>query len=162
MADYRGDSSHMVLMGRVASVAPTGVDVQVERWYQGPGGATVSFGPDGFGDQGAACQDPWPAVGSRWIWVAWVPELGARPQTNLCTPKAAIESPEGEAMLASIVRAFGTGTPVEPPSETAPEPPPAPPAGELALVAIIAAVTLAPLALFGAVILLARRRDARA
>jgi hypothetical protein len=161
MAEYRGDSSHMVLMGRVASVAPTGVEVQVERWFQGPGGAMVSFAPDGFGDQSAACQDPWPTVGGRWIWVAWVPELGAHPQTNLCTPKAAMDSAEGDAMLAAIVTSFGTGTTVDPPDEPAPEPPPTPPARELVLVAIVAAVTLAPLALFVAVILFARRRKAR-
>ncbi len=163
MASYRGNSNHMVLEGRVASVAATGVEVQVERWFQGPGGATISFAPDGFGDQSAACQDPWPKVGSRWIWVAWVPEVGARPQTNLCTPKAALGTAEGDAMVASIVSAFGTGTTVDPPTVPAPESPSvASPAGDLVTLAIGGAVTLSAIALFAGVILIARRRQSGA
>ncbi len=162
MATYRGDSNHMILEGRVAAVAPDGVEVAVERWFQGPGGATISFAPDGFGEQSAACQDPWPTVGSRWVWVAWVPEVGARPQTNLCTPKAALDTPEGDAMSAAIVSAFGAGTTVDPPIEPESESPaPAPSPGELVVVAVVGAVTLAALAVFAAVILIARRRESR-
>ena len=158
MAAYRGDSSRMVFSGQVAAVAPTGVDVQVETWFQGPGDARITFAADGFGDQSAACQDPWPKVGSRWIWVASVSEPGARPQTNLCMPKASLDTPEGAEMVADAEAAFDGGTSVGPAPPDEPVPVVGgPPLGGIGVAAVFGAVGLAVIALFTGVVLLGRR-----
>jgi hypothetical protein len=157
MDAYRGDSTAMVFAGQVATVAPSGVEVQVETWFQGPGDHRITFAADGFGDQSAACQDRWPTVGSRWIWVAWVPEPGAQPHTNICQPKALLDTPEGAEMLASARDAFEGGVTVEPPP---PEPPPAvsgPPLGGVGPAVVFAGVGLAVVTLFAGVAVLARR-----
>jgi hypothetical protein len=161
---YKGDSNHMIFTGTVMAATKAGVDVAVEQWFQGPNLASVTFGPDGFGDQSAACQDPLPRVGSRWLWIAFVGENG-QPGSNSCTPKWTLDSPEGDTAVADATRAFGVTTPATPPPTDPPPAAPVQPAtadSPIMPAAIAGGVALAAVVLFGAVALIARRRGPRA
>jgi hypothetical protein len=121
----------------------------------------VALAADGFGDQSAACQEPWPPVGSHWIWIAFIPEPGQAPQVNLCTPKAQIGTPEGEAMLAEVGEVFGPGRSAPPVLEgTAGSPAitPEPSLDARVLLLPLAAAAGVGVVLFGAVYALGRSR----
>lgn len=153
----RGDPATEILVGRVMTAGATGVEVEVERWYQGSGDRFVRFRPDGFGDQGSACQIPLPRIGSRWIWVAAAGEGGEDPWVGLCTRQGELSEEPGVELLAEVERAFGAGRPAPTPPTTDPVPPGAS-VDAVPIVAALAGVGLVGLAVFGAVGLLARRR----
>lgn len=157
MAAYRGDPLKLVFVGTIASAGPAGVEVAVERWFQGASAAVVRLAGEMFGDGGASCQTPLPPVGSRWIYVAYIANPGEQPQVNLCTPHARMDTPEGEAMTKEALAAFGSGAPpVGPPAgpEVEPTPPLLGPAIALGGAALLGVV------LFGAVAVIGRRRRA--
>jgi hypothetical protein len=156
MEVHRGDPLKTIFSGRVASIAGDGVVVAVEEWFQGGSEPAVRLAPDGFGTQSAACQESLPLVGSRWIYVAFTPKPGDSPQVNLCTPKAALDTDQGQAMLAEARKVFGPGLipEVDDPEVAGP----APTASPIGLAAVAGGVVLAVIGLFGAVVLLGRRR----
>lgn len=155
MAAYRGDPLKLVFVGTIASAGPAGVEVAVERWFQGASAAIVRFASEMFGDQSAACQTPLPPVGSRWIYVAYIGNPGEQPQVNLCTPHARMDTPEGEAMATEALAAFGSGAPpVGPPA--GPEVEPTPPL--LGPAVALGGAALLGLIVFGAVVAVGRRR----
>lgn len=121
MRAYAGHSDRVIFSGTIAPASGQDVVVLVDRWFQGGSGLTVALDGSGFGNQSAACQVPRPAAGSRWLYVAFVPVVGAPPQVNQCTPQAALDSADGQAMLADAIATFGGGG--------APTPSSAPPAG---------------------------------
>jgi hypothetical protein len=111
MAAYRGDPLKLVFIGTIASAGPAGVEVAVERWFQGASAASVRLAGEMFGDGGASCQTPMPPVGSRWIYVAFIANPGEQPQVNLCTPHARLDTPEGQTMTNEALATFGPGAP---------------------------------------------------
>lgn len=158
---YVGDPAHHVFSGTVVDSGARGVVVAVDRWFQGSGEPIVRLGGE-FGGQSAACELQPPPIGSRWLYAAYLPESGGLPRVNLCTPQAPLDgAPDGEGagLEAQAIVAFGGGRP--PPTEL-PVPPPASldPAttGPAAMAAIAVAMTAAIVALFGAVVIAARRR----
>ena len=155
MAAYRGDPLKLVFLGTIARAGPGGVDVAIERWFQGGFATMVRLDGETFGDQSAACQVRLPDVGTSWVFVAFIPEPGGEPQVNLCTPHALRFTMEGQVMFDEIVATFGEGAVAGGPSpgpetESAPD--------VLMVGASVAAAALAGLALFGVAAALARRR----
>jgi hypothetical protein len=162
MGSYVGDPQKLVFTGTVRASGQAGVAIAVEEWFQGNRGAVLEFPGDGrspgsFGPNGAGCQEGYPPIGSRWIWVATIPKPGEQPQINLCTPKAMLDTPEGAAMLADARGAFGGSST---PGTDVPREPATPAAGgdPTLLVAVAAGLVAAVLVLFGGVALVARRR----
>lgn len=157
MAAYRGDPLKLVFVGTIASAGPEGVEVAVERWFQGASAAVVRFAGEMFGDQSAACQTPLPPVGSRWIYVAFIANPGEQPQVNLCTPHARLDTPEGQTMTNEALAAFGSGAPPvgEPPGPAVEATP-----AWLGPAAAVGIAALLGLVVFGAVTALGRRRRA--
>jgi hypothetical protein len=155
MAAYRGDPLKLVFMGTIANAGPGGVDIAVERWFQGASAAVLRLAGDMFGEQSAACQTPVPPVGSRWIYVAFIPNPGQQPQINLCTPHARLDTLEGQAMALEVMAAFGPGAP---PIGTSPGPDVEPTPDLLGPAAAIGAAVLLGLVVFGAVLAVGRRR----
>jgi hypothetical protein len=147
-----------------------GVPVEIERWFVGPRAAPVVWlSGQSFGD-GASCGIAEPPPGSSWLWVARPVEDGTL-GTGLCSPSGRLDTPEGQAMLAEAIAAYGAVPPVAPPEVTqAPEAfsnptpvanptPAATPAAEArdrTAVTILGALLLGSLALFGGLVLLAR------
>jgi hypothetical protein len=157
MAAYRGDPLKLVFLGTIASAGPGGVEVAVERWFQGGFAPVVRLDGEMFGDQSAACQIRMPEVGTSWVFVAFIPEPGGEPQANLCTPHALRFTIEGQVMLNEILATFGQGAAAGGPS---PGPDIEPSPDVLVAGATVAAAALAGLALLGVAAALARRRRA--
>jgi hypothetical protein len=87
--------------------------VTVTRWYKGgglleprawlhPGGFSVTGG-------GADCSVPPLPVGTEFIFIAYA--LEGMYSVGLCSPHAAVATPEGQSMVADAVRVFGGGGP---------------------------------------------------
>jgi hypothetical protein len=157
IAAIRGDPAREVLVGQVMTAGPTGVEVQVERWYQGRGDRFIRFGPDGFGDEGSACQIPLPRIGSRWIWIPYAGD-GGELSVGLCTQQADLSEPPGAELLATVEAAFGGGN--APPTPPATDPTPPAPVDVVPVAAALAGVGLVGFVVFGGVAFLARRRRA--
>lgn len=137
-----------------------GVPVAVERWFWGAGAAPVVWlSANSFGDS-AACGVNVPPPGSRWIWVTWLPGNQGDYGTGLCSPSGDLDTPEGQAMFEEAVATF-SGAPI-PSIEAAPTAAPADPApsGDPTGLLVGGAIAMASLALFGAIVLAARRRPA--
>jgi hypothetical protein len=160
MAENAGDPTKVVVSGTILPSGRPGVDVAVDRWFQGPGGAVLALAPDGFSDLGggADCRVPYPAAGSSWIFVAYVANPGEQPQVNLCTPQGDLATPEGQAMLADAVAAFGEGISPLPSSPPATDPVGAAGATLAGLAPVVGAVAVAAI-VFGGLALVLRRRD---
>lgn len=141
-----------------------GVPVQVDRWFWGQGAAPVVWlAESSFGD-GASCGTTPPAQGSRWLWIAWRPGNNGDFGTGLCSPAYDLGTPEGQAVFAEAVTVFTGVAPPTPTVVTAAEsidpattPDPAAAARDQAAVTIIGGLLVGSLALFGALIVVARR-----
>lgn len=140
-----------------------GVPVQVDRWFWGQGAAPVVWlAESSFGD-GASCGTTPPAEGSRWLWIAWRPGNNGDFGTGLCSPAHDLGTPEGQAVFAEAVALFNGVAPPTPAAATAEtiDPPTAPDpaaaARDQAAITIIGGLLVGSLALFGALILIARR-----
>jgi hypothetical protein len=157
-----------VFAGTAGPREARGVPVRVERWFQGKGAApTVWLAGGSFngipGISNSCGIDP-PPAGSSWLWVGWPAEDGTF-GTGLCSPAARLDSPEGQAMLAEAVTAFGEApapaAETAPPTAEAPLPTAAPGPADIArdqtAIAVLSALLLGSLALFGGVVLAARR-----
>jgi hypothetical protein len=144
-----------------------GVPVAVDQWFWGAGASTVVWlSSQSFGD-GASCGVGAPPPGSRWIWVTWRQENEGDFLTGLCSPSGNLATPEGQAMLDEAVATFANGVlpsaAALPPVESAPtSPPPADraPAADQTGFLVGGAIAIATLALFGGIVLAARRRPA--
>ncbi|MEX2011063.1 MAG: hypothetical protein WEF51_02375 [Chloroflexota bacterium] len=155
MAAYRGDPLKLVFVGTITASGPAGVEVAVERWFQGASAAVVRLAGEMFGEQSAGCQTPLPPVGSRWIYVAFIANPGEQPQVNLCTPHARLDTPEGQSMTNDALAAFGSGAPpVGPPEDPEVEAMPA----WLGPAAAVGMAVVLGLVVFGAVVAVGRRR----
>jgi hypothetical protein len=146
---------------------PRGVPVAVDRWFWGDGAEPVVWLSDNsFGD-GAACGVSVPPPGSHWIWVTWRQEDSGDFATGLCSPAGNLATPEGQAMLEEALATFtGAALPTAaavPSVDAAPTTPPAAdpatPADQTGLL-VGSAIAVATLALFGGIVLAARRRPA--
>ncbi len=157
-----------IFSGTAGDHQPRGVPVQVDRWFWGQGAAPVVWLTESsFGD-GAACGTNPPAQGSRWLWIAWRPGNNGDFGTGLCSPAHDLGTPEGQAVFAEALEVFNgvaPPTPVEatetvdpaiaPDPATAPDPAAA--ARDQAAVTILGGLLLGSLALFGGLVLIARR-----
>lgn len=144
-----------------------GVPVQVDRWFWGQGAAPVVWlAESSFGD-GASCGTTPPAEGSRWLWIAWRPGNDGDFGTGLCSPAHDLGTPEGQAVFAEALAVFNGVAPPTPteaaPAETvepATAPDPAAVARDQAAITIIGGLLVGSLALFGVLVLIARRSRA--
>jgi hypothetical protein len=103
-------ATNQVYVGVAGAAIPGGTPMIVEAWFSGPGEAPeVLLAASSFGDSASCGIEPLP-VGSSWIMSAQVPEPGAVPVTGMCQPHAALETPEGQAMLAEATAAYGPAT----------------------------------------------------
>lgn len=152
IATYAEDPATVVMQGTVRNIGPDQQGTfQVERWYQGevPSGPIVPV----RGGNGADC-GLFMTAGQQLLVVAYRGEDGIL-QPSICAPSGDLSTPEGRALVAEAVAAFGPGIapgePGPPSSET--------PGGiDLATVLIVGFVGLVGLVLvLGAVVLL--RRD---
>jgi hypothetical protein len=141
-----------------------GVPVEIQRWFWGRGSAPIVWlSGDSFGD-GAACGINEPPPGSSWLWLASPADDGTF-GTGICSPSWRLDTPEGQAMLAEAVTLFGPDSEVEPatpvPTSDAPlptaEPGPADVARDRTAVTILIALLLGSAALFGGLLIVARR-----
>ncbi|HEY3163666.1 MAG TPA: hypothetical protein VGJ71_04865 [Candidatus Limnocylindrales bacterium] len=143
-----------------------GVPVQVTHWFHGKGAAPlVWLAAESFnGNAGvsSSCGVNAPPAGSSWLWVAY-PAGNGDLGTSVCSPAGDLGTSEGQTMLKEAVAAYGGDVPdpqSSTPAETAPAAPapsPADVARDQASVAILGALLLGSLALFGGIVLIARR-----
>ena len=165
MKDY-ANADNAVFTGIAGVMEVRGVPVEVDQWLWGTGAAPVVWlTANSFGD-GASCGVTPPTPGTSWIWVAWLPGNSGDFGTGLCSPHQRLDSAEGQAMLEEAVAVFGV---TEPPGGPTPQPTTAPAApaapaeeppvaGGIPTLAIVGGgVTLATVALFGGLVLVARR-----
>ena len=160
-----------VFAGTAGPLDARGVPVRVERWFQGKGAApTVWLARGSFNGKAGVfntCGVEAPPAGSSWLWVAYPGENGDF-GTGLCSPAGDLASPEGAAMFREAVAAFGGEAPgpADPmPAATAdaalPTPGPADIARDRSAVTIIGGLIAGSLAMFGGLVLIARRSRAR-
>jgi hypothetical protein len=103
-------TEHQVYVATAGQSTPQGTPMAVEAWFAGPGAApVVLLGAASFGDSAGCGTEPF-APGSRWIISAWAGDPTQPPTTGLCSPHAQLGTPEGEAMLAEAVTAYGDGS----------------------------------------------------
>jgi len=164
MAESAKDPNSVIFSGTIQPSGRPAVDVAVDRWFKAGGGPIATLAADGFSDQGggAGCEVSYPAVGSSWIFVAYLlPETGTQPHTSLCSPQANLDTPEGQAMLAEAIAVFGEAAspPTSPASPTGPVESVGTVVGVLA--PIVAAVAVVGIVLAGLTVFL-RRRDGEA
>lgn len=156
MAAY-ANPDHAIFSGTAGPRDARGVPVRVSQWFSGPGAAAVVYLADGsFGD-GASCGTTAPGAGTEWVWIAYVDPEGGDPMAGLCSPHAQLNTPEGDALLADVIAAFGGTAPpgaTDPPADAPATPPIVPPDAGIPIV--VGTVALA-LTLLGAVVLVARR-----
>jgi len=155
-----------VFSGTAGQRQARGVPVRVERWLRGKGAApTVWLSAGSFnGNPGvsSSCGVNAPPAGSSWVWVAYPGENGDL-ATGLCSPAADLATGEGRSMLQEAVAAFGGEAPLAPeptPNATADAAPaqgPADLARDRMVVLILGGLLLGSLALFGGLVIVARR-----
>ena len=168
MAAY-GTGDYAVFSGTTGPSDARGVPVRVAQWFSGPGPAAIVYlAASSFGNS-AACGTQLPPAGTDWIWVASI-QAGSDPVTGLCNPHGQIGTPEGDALVADAVSAFGGAAVTDPPAvatqspaasatdpPAAPAPTPATPA-DPGMAILLATVGLGLVVLLGAVVV-ARRRS---
>jgi len=140
IAEYKGEPDTLILKGTVAAYDATarrGV-FRVATWYQGSSDVTEI--PIQGGD-GADCGIPLVA-GQQLVVVAYASEGVLVP--NICSPFGDLSTPEGQALDAETVAAYGEGT-----SPGGDELPPTEPSGGFAIPAIVPIVGGAIVAVIG-------------
>jgi hypothetical protein len=191
IADYAGPEN-VIFAGEALGPDEGGVRFGVDEWFSGTEPAEVVRIAGDFGN-GASCGVGFtPAEGSEWMVVAWRPppedplgelEANENLSISICQPFVDLSTPEGQALHADAVAAFGDGSGSESPPPEAPATPaitpstqpqapatPAPvatedpsstgPAGEaVAMAAVAGVIGLGVLVLVAAVVL-GRRRPA--
>lgn len=112
LAEIRGDPETAVFSGIVDGRDARGYPVTITRWFQGGGvfEPRVWFTAGSFSGDGASCGTTPLPVGTEWIFAAYRTE--GMYGTGLCSPHAAIATPEGQAMLADALQTFGQPPPV--------------------------------------------------
>jgi hypothetical protein len=169
LAAYAGPDT-VIFSGTVVGEDGDGVRVGVERWFSGSGAAPVVLIAGDFGN-GASCGvGSRPAVGSRWLWVAFRQEGDglANPldagavQINICQPFADLATPAGTALLAEAVETFGDDGALPTAAPGGGEAPGGGGASDpvlvVAVVAVVAAILAGVLVLGIAVLVASRRR----
>jgi hypothetical protein len=116
LAAYAGEET-VIFAGEIVSDDSEGLLIDVEQWFSGDGAAPVQLIAGDFGN-GASCGIGMrPAVGSRWLVVAWrppdgslLPDLPVTPVSiSICQPFLDLDTPEGAALLAEAMDTFGDG-----------------------------------------------------
>ncbi|HET9522538.1 MAG TPA: hypothetical protein VFO73_15930 [Candidatus Limnocylindrales bacterium] len=156
-------AEHAIFAGTADVLQARGVPVVVERWFWGAGAAPVVWlTADSFGDDGASCRTSPPPPGSQWIWVTWLPGNQGDFGAGLCSPAGNLATPEGQAMFEEAVATFvGVAIPsAEPDPTAAPAASPSTAPADQTGLLVGLAIAIASLALFGAIVLVARRRSA--
>lgn len=156
LVEYVREPGNVILAGRVADVSRGGALVEVDRWFAG-GRDDPEVVIAGDFSNGASCGvGAAPPVGSRWIWVAYTPELGGDLMISICQPFANLDTDEGRKLFEEAVATFGDVP--GPPRPTPTPAPAAPPSPEELLPFAAAGVVIAAGALIlGAVALVGRR-----
>lgn len=157
-------AAQAIFSGTAGEHQRRGVPVQVDRWFWGQGAAPVVWlAESSFGD-GASCGTTPPPQGSRWLWIAWRPGNNGDFGTGLCSPAHDLGTPEGQAVFAEAVTVFNGVAPPTPTVMGAAESTgpattrdPAAAARDQAAVTIIGGLLVGSLAMFGALVLIARR-----
>jgi hypothetical protein len=151
-----------VFTGTAGPRQARGVPVEVDRWFWGRGAAPVVWlAASSFGDSAACGTEP-PPPGSTWLWVAWRPDDGDF-ATGLCSPAGRLDAAEGQAMLREALALFPDTVPIgtDPPAAATPEvaaaPGPADAARDRTAITILGGLIAGTLALFGGLVLVARR-----
>lgn len=149
-----------VLVGTVGPRDARGVFAfAVERWFRGGSDPVVGMlgaeqpMPDGtvaFNTCGVDLH-----VGQHLILAAFRSDLTLTPSS--CSPHTTVESPEGQALLAAAVGAFGNG--VIPVAEPDPGRAHGGPTVDLALIAILGVLAAVVIVLFVVLLFIFRRRD---
>jgi hypothetical protein len=166
------DAEHAVFTGSPGVRQARGVPVTVDRWFWGVGAApTVWLADENFPhpNVSSSCEIQAPAPGSRWLWVGWLPGNAGTIDVGLCSPAGDLSTEAGQQLLAEATKIFpevAIPPPVAaptaaPPDTTEPTPDQATAAREGAWMWITAALVAGSLALFGVLVLIARRSRAR-
>lgn len=160
--DY-ATADNAVFTGTAGLKLDRGVPVEVTQWLWGKGAAPVVWlNATSFGDS-ASCGVAPPTPDTSWLWVAFALEDGTF-GTGLCSLYGQLGTPEGDAMLAEALAVFdGVAPPGAEPTPGVPLPTAAPGPEEIARdtsgLLVGGGVVLASLALFGGLVLVARRQD---
>ena len=102
------DPEQAIFTGVVQEPAAQGTPVVLTRWFRGAAPqAVVWLDNAGFEDPfGGMCGTARPPANSEWIFVAYRAEAGTF-GVNLCSPHAALATPEGQRMLQSAMAELG-------------------------------------------------------
>jgi hypothetical protein len=108
MATAARDPEQAVFTGVVQEPAAQGTPVVLTRWFRGAApGAVIWLDNAGFEDPfGGMCGTARPPANSEWIFAAYRAEAG-KFGVNLCSPHAALATPEGQRMLQSATEVLG-------------------------------------------------------
>lgn len=115
------DPTSNVFTGRAGSLEQAGVAVQLTGWFRGaaPPAGVAWLDPAGFVDpMGGSCGTNPPTAGTEWIFVATRNTVG-RYDMNLCSTAAALDTDQGQELLAEAVDVFGPPTTPAAPVPTA-------------------------------------------
>ncbi len=102
------DPQQAIFTGVVQEPAAQGTPVVLTRWFRGAAPqAVVWLDNAGFEDPfGGMCGTARPPANSEWIFAAYPAEAG-KFGVNLCSPHAALATPEGQRMLQSATEVLG-------------------------------------------------------
>jgi hypothetical protein len=108
MATAARDPEQAVFTGVVQEPAAQGTPVVLTRWFRGAAPqAVIWLDNAGFEDPfGGMCGTARPPANSEWIFAAYRAEAG-KFGVNLCSPHAALATPEGQRMLQSATEVLG-------------------------------------------------------
>lgn len=102
------DPQQAIFTGVVQGPAAQGTPVVLTRWFRGAAPqAVVWLDNAGFEDPfGGMCGTTRPPANSEWIFAAYLAESG-KFGVNMCSPHAALATPEGQRMLQSAMDVLG-------------------------------------------------------
>jgi hypothetical protein len=156
LADYVVDGSTAVMAGTVgATIAGTRYSFVVERWYAGPGSASIVTIDAGEGAMCGVSVTP----GQQLVFAATRDDSGDF-LPSICAPFARLTTPEGAALLAEADRTFGGAASPGPEASpvTGAEDPVGGPTGTAQWGLLFLSGAIAAVVVFGAAIAVARRR----
>jgi hypothetical protein len=142
-----------------------GVPVAVDRWLWGPNGAPqIWLSASSFGNS-SSCSTNAPPPGTQWLWVTWLSREDGSFGSGLCAPAFDLATPEGKAKLAEALTVFESVVPPAPSAEPTMDAPLSPAATpdpiattrDGAAATILGGLLIGSVALFGGLILVARR-----
>jgi hypothetical protein len=102
------DPQQSIFTGVVQGPAAQGTPVVLTRWFGGPAPQGVVWLDNaGFDDPfGGTCGTTRPPANTEWIFAAYRAEMG-KFGVNMCSPHAALDTPEGQRMLRTATEVLG-------------------------------------------------------